>query len=571
MIPNEPQFTTLPQNSGAGDFLGMGAVGERLYTGVFPGLNNAVRHIRPYAAICWMIQKVNEEAFKSGAVTPSQLKNLTDQGIWKIQLLLNWAAYLNKEEMYPGVERFRSDQDKVDLCRSTWPDIKISFWDAVWYRPGLLNGLRLVNEGSGANRGTFDCTDAGKALADAYDKAVVSLEMPTLVKWLSDPNAFTCTRKTVVKLDPILRLSRPSKAEQTAFLRQYALAEFDGAAADLGHTRRRGLLLALRSIRALEEEDALTSVDNIRHTMATGITPGNKSIDLAGAEDVQLKWSILQMRLLQRLALENLLNLVEWHVHKAECEQLPRGKTDIADAIAEYFGADAKNNFSGLVGFHLDSIKGSQRHFATIQAAGFARKNGFEHFRFIDLKEKLRRRFHFSDKGDRELCAQSAVWALLVCAVDVENQRSRKGAQKMLEWDADKLSLMGLNQAAYQHQDALLSDFARFLVERQVILQHFNVASARTAQRLDGRQRFIFTNEREGLARIANVESSQAGDVGETGDVLFHALLLLENCAVLEHIPDVAAGARFQRFRGTFTLTSARGSALLDRLSEKCS
>ena len=167
MIPAGPTFTTVPPRSSAGDFLGMGAVGERLYGGVFTGLNNAARHIRPYAAICWMVDTLQQRAFVDGKGNVGKLRQETELGIWKIQLLLNWVAKLDGLQGYPGTDRFENDPDEVELRKETWPSIKVSFWDTAWYKPSLLNGLWFFNEATKQYHGTYFCTDVGLAIAQA--------------------------------------------------------------------------------------------------------------------------------------------------------------------------------------------------------------------------------------------------------------------------------------------------------------------------------------------------------------------------------------------------------------------
>lgn len=552
MIPSGPVFTTVPATSSVGDFLGMGAVGERLYGGVFPGVNNAVRHIRPYAAICWMVLQLKQQAFADGQVSMADFRAMTKRGIWKIQLLLNWSAQVTGAQMFPGTERFKDNPESVVLSPESWPNIKVSFWDTAWYKPGLVNGLRFLNEGGGESRGTYNCTPAGVAIAEAYDKAVRALPKTKLAAWLADPDDLECSRKRLISLDSVLNLDKPSVAEQRAFLKQYLAAEHEPTTS--GDDRRNGLLLALRTLGALQAEDAEQTVDTLRHTMAAGRTPNGNLLDLEGLKSAQLRWSILQTRLLQRLALETLLGLTERHILQSECEGTPRQKEDIAATVAAYLKPGKDNLLCDTVGENLEWIECAQGDLPTAQAAGLI--EGDESLNFAALKAALRERTG-PNSAVWPACAQRAIWALLVCAAEVENLQEMKGARVYLEWDADKLALAQLRQAALMYSDRSVEEFTRFVVERFVIGQHLSVAVARSDQGRDGKQRFVFTPERDGLTRMMEAGTPRFVEATESGDILYHAMLLLENCGLVGHKAAAGSPASEQRFEATFFLKKA--------------
>lgn len=556
MIPSGPVFTSVPASSSAGDFLGMGAVGERLYSGVFPGVNNAVRHIRPYAAICWMVFQLRQRAFVDGRASMADYRAMTKRGIWKIQLLLNWTAHLTGAQMFPGTERFKDNRTFAVLRPETWPNIKISFWDTAWYKPGLVNGLRFLNEGTGGSRGTYDCTPAGLALAEAYHESVCKLPGTKLATWLADPDELDCPRKRVLALDSVLNLDKPSVAERSAFLHQYLGAEHESSAGN-GRNRRKGLLLALRALEALEAEEAEGIVDTLRHTMAAGRTPRGVPLDLKGVESAQLRWSLLQTRQLQRLALEALLGLAERHILQAECKGTPRQKEDIASAIAVYLKPGKENTLSGRVGVNLEWIKNAQGGHPTVQIAGLV--NNDENLSFAVLKAALRERTG-PDPVAWPACARLAMWALLVCVAEVENMQAVPGARDLLEWDADKLALGELRRVAHTYRDRSMVEFACFVVERFVIGQHLAVSVARSDQGQDGKQRFVFTPERDGLTRFMEAGTPRFVEASESGDILYHAMLLLENCRLVGHKDAAGFSAGDQRFTSNFFLKKAAKS-----------
>jgi hypothetical protein len=557
-----PVFTTEPPRSAGGDFLGMGVVGERLYGGVFPGLNNAVRHVRPYTALCWMVHRVREQAFAKGKVEPAELRRKMRQGIWKMQLLINWVAKLDDMQAYPGGRRFKDDPERVVLKKDSWPNIDISFWDSAWYKPSLLNGFRFLNQGKPGLkdvRDTYSCTDAGIALAEAYDAAVRTLD-PELAAWLADPDALECTKTQVEALRPVLQLDAPTRPECDAFLRQFVGAEFEQADAE-GRERRKGIVLALRSVEALEEEGTAPTVEMIRHVMAAGVTPGGIAIRLDGLEATRLRWCVLQLRALQRLAMEALLALAERKILAAEVSGAPRRLGDIADAVASLLSPGERGRLLPTVAENMAWIRRQQGGYPLAQAAAMV-----ERIDRIDpayLKARLRKSVGAKPAGWGQ-AARDAIWALIFCAVEADNLASVSGANAMLGWDEGRLSLTSLSALVKQYGSEPLQVLVRRVVESLVVNQHLNVAVERSAGRQDGKNRFVFSQERDGLARTAYGRSARFLEVSEAADILFHALLVLENCGQLQSSVQENSPINSQRFDAIFTQTDA-GRELLQR------
>lgn len=555
-----PAFTSVPPRSSGGDFLGMGAIGERMYGGVFPGLNNAARHIRPYTAICWMIATLHKDAFSHGKTEIAELRRKTQLGIWKVQLLLNWVAKIDGLQGYPGIDRFEGDPQEVELRRETWPNIAISFWDTAWYKPSLLNGLRFLNEGRNEYRGTYSCTEAGNALAEAYDAAVRDLA-PDLAQWLADPESLTCTRARLDALRPVLELTRPSARERTAFLQQYYSASLVQGAG--GKERRKGLMLTLRALASLQAEGADQSVETIRHVMAAGITPGGEPIDLADLEVTRVEWGILQVRALQRLAMEKLLALVERYVLMAEQTGKPRRSLDIAEAIAAYLVHPKTGVLLPTVEQNYESVREAQGSFETAQAAGIVRGNMDIDLAY--LKARLRGNVS-ADPRDWPEAARQAIWALIVCAAEADNLAPFKGARRLLRWDEGKQSLQELSAAVRKYMKESVETFARHVIHSSVIGQHTGVAIERSVVGLDGKDRFVFFEERHGLTRYADVSAARFVDPQESGDILYHALLLLENCGVLASEAPPAVPAYTHRFNASFRLNESGHRLLQGKL-----
>lgn len=195
------------------------------------------------------------------------------------------------------------------------------------------------------------------------------------------------------------------------------------------------------------------------------------------------------------------------------------------------------------------------------QSAGLIDDN--EHLAIAALKAELRGTVGHDEKH-WPASARQAIWTLIVCAMEAENLAKEKGAKQFLEWDAGKLSLDGLRQALIAYKDDSTENFARHVVLRFVLVQHLNVATERSVAGLDDKQRFVFSPEQDGLTRFAEVGAARFVDAQESGDILFHALLLLKNCGKLQYIPVGEDRPTYlNRFEGTFLLKKA-GRKLLD-------
>lgn len=95
-----PAFTTPPSKGAVGDALGINASTERLYGGVFPGMNNAVSHVRVYSALCWAVNTV-WQTFDGRRITASELRRTMSRMLWKMQLLLSWSATVAGRAAFP--------------------------------------------------------------------------------------------------------------------------------------------------------------------------------------------------------------------------------------------------------------------------------------------------------------------------------------------------------------------------------------------------------------------------------------------------------------------------------------
>jgi hypothetical protein len=100
-------------------------------------------------------------------------------------------------------------------------------------------------------------------------------------------------------------------------------------------------------------------------------------------------------------------------------------------------------------------------------------------------------------------------------------------------------------------------DFTRHVVEKFVIGQHLVTAVERSVVAQDGKSRFVFTPEKDGLTRYAEVGAEKFVKATESDDILFHALLLLENCGKLSYTPTKDGPNHTNNRQATFGLKNS--------------
>lgn len=544
MLPS-PLYTKALDSAQTLDPLGTMAVNETLYRSVFPGINNVVRYIRIYSAICWMVRQIEETA---KAETDPDIAEMSAAGLAKIQLLLTWYNKMQDVASLAGSERnFPLDGTRVKLSFRTLvgaemakelksnPDYKVprdgaKFLTAVEYRPSLVTGLQFLMART-AIEDTYTLTDAGKALADAYEAVIA--EHPWR-DWLADVDALHVTRDEVLEMGAMLRLDQPSEREQQAFLSRYYPEVAEQAdVADSDWNRWAGLTLALRALAAEEaagHDEGVTS-DDIRMAMARGSTRSGSALDLTEVAEAQGWWANLQLRQYLRLAVETLFRYTQSWVHDATVAQgnRPRDIEDCAQGVGAML-------LKGLPAEHQASVAGLADTLATLQGdytSFYAASPFVPELRLDARADALWALSRFDQRSPEEGLALREVYAALVyCAREAENLLSNPYVLQSYEAERGRLSLATLRSVFAQFQDASPAAFMAHIVQHYVLLQHFSVVRSRT---FDGRNRFVLMLGDNGLERVANQGMTAASWLE---DRLHHALLLLAQCGLIDEHGD---------------------------------
>lgn len=537
-----PQYTALVRDASPGDPLGTEAINEMLYRSTFPGLNNRVRHVRVYTAICWMVRQI---ALAAEEQNSDDVAALSRSGLEKIQLLLTWYNKAHFIKGLPGSTRiFPDDDDEVTLSFRTLalrntarqmqanpdyiPKAGASYMDQLEYGPSLVNGLRFLRPTNVA--GAYRLSAAGETLADAYEAAI---ETHPWRDWLADPTAVTISRQDVLEdMGGLLDLNAPSRGEKNAFLEQFFPAFGKSAIGPNWANRQAGILLALRALEA--EELAVqeagrvgTNVETIRFVMASAVASNGKVLNLAGLEQVQGWWANLQLRQYLRTALSSLFRNVEAWVQHAVAINAPRDIADCIDGLSGMLTATLPPVHQNRVGTLVEEISGWKGAYPSLYAAWPTLP---EAMWLETLSRNLLRGARFQSQSDEALVAlRDAYIALVYCAVEAKNLRTNPYIA--LEYPDDRLSLSTLLLKVEQHLNASPAEFVAHVLQYHVLSLHFGVVRERSK---DGRNRFRILNGDYGLERA--IPSKSLPEVSVLEDRLRQVFALLAQCDMVKPV-----------------------------------
>lgn len=537
---DRPIFTDpLAVDIAGDDPLGLAPTSERLYMAVFPGVNNVVRYIRVYSAICWCVRLI-ERYLKAheNELTQQQAREIFDQATEKIQLLIAW---MNKSSAYPDIagsnRRFPTSETNqtIHLRFASFGTSTASLLDAVSYRPSLTAGLRFLEKRSGD---TFACTPAGEQLAEAFEQRVVDSE---LYGWLADVTQLDTTFTEAMKLKPYLDLGSPSPLEQSAFMAQFFPELVGEESESSSYNRWLSLNLVLRSVNLIthnkiaDGEEGVAHEDEIRACMARWRIPGGNALNVSGLQDVHAWWAVLQLRQLHRLAIEVIYCVVERWLSAAAIDSVDTSITACSEALAGSAVQALDDSMSEQVQQAIDTFFAGRDGYETLYEAycNSSDDKSLDVFRYI---EELRRKdlLAFDEDGSHQALAL-AYMALIFCAVETENLYGRPETKRVLLKDQDDCSLISLMQLVRRMAVGSPHSFIAHVVKHWVLLRHFDVVSARS-ERADGRNRFRFVVGDEGLERFDPTANLPFPAFAE--DRLKHILILCRQAGLFD-----AAGA----------------------------
>jgi hypothetical protein len=461
-------------------------------------------------------------------------KQTFDNAMQKIQLLIAWANKGQGYSQIAGIDRkFPESDDPVQLVFSTFGPSQVSLLEAVAYRPSITNGLGFLESRADT---TFACTEAGKRLAEAFDEQV---RASSHYEWLADITKLECCWSDVQELRQFLDVGTPSAIEQSAFLAQF-FPEDSGSQRDSA-TRNRWLSinLVLRAVDAVVREkspsgaDLLAREDEIRAAMACGRTRDGFDFAIDGLLEVQAWWAVLQLRQLQRLAVDVLYCVVERWLARSSVEEGNSGIDDCAKAVGEsalsWLNAEFQDKVRPMLKYFADSCEGQvSLYAASCMNPEVGDLDLFTHI--TDLKDQ--NALEFADEGSN-VAVRNAYVALNFCAVEVSNLHANPAMKDVLLKDRDSCSLLSLAQLVQRMGSASPQELIAHLVKHWVVLRHFQIVADRSRS-ADGKNRFRFVVGDRGLERFD--PTTRLPRPAFAQDRLQHILKLCSQAGLLEGV-----------------------------------
>ncbi|KWH44381.1 hypothetical protein [Burkholderia stagnalis] len=566
---SHPQYVSRPETSRGRDPLGLQSTVMALYRQVYPGLNNRARYIRVYSAICWMVQQTWD--YLGDEPSEDDIQDAFDAGMPKIQLMLVWANARARVRALPGLTRhwpedgvagnltyremptpagnYANDAESEDIDDDeAGGSDGTTFLGPDEYGPSITNGLQFVERWPGY-RNVLELTEGGEALAEAFEK-LLTRKYPKAVEWFRDPYSASITSGELDALWEVLRLDKPTAAEQQAFAAQLYPELPAARLAEDFRQRRDGLTLALRAIAAEEDANEVpggyVDVERIRHTMARGFATNGAALDLTDLERTQRAWKSLQIRKYLKVALETLFRSCEARIHHAMVKSFSRdasGKPVVVsrtlEAIAQQVGELAQSclrTAAPTVADLLNVFIAAQGAAPSLYFAALDQPD-------LDLYRNMKgmerdARFQLSSDADSSEgdAVASALGALLWCAVEAKHV-----PEESLVEDGDRLPLTILQELVERFRYAPPCEFVAEVVNNHVLNLHFAVVCERCNEDYDAgravKDRYRILVGDEGLER------NQAGgqlltSAEEMRDILLHALYLLSQSGFVTQHPD---------------------------------
>ena len=513
-IPEGPFFVSPVRAEISGiDFLSLGAVGERLIAAGLPGITNVTRYLRPYTVAAWIAWRFNEhlkEITRQNAALPKRKGPLFKAFREKSELLFTWC---NKSAVGAiGNSRIYPDNTKpVQLAfdnEAFGPVNKASWFAAAFYGPSfsVANGLGFVYP----FESVYVPTPIGEEAARIIDKLMASHpKAHSRIAHLTDNEG---SLRDVEALQDALDLGATTANERALFrgvlYQEARVGTWDGSHGNRSTTIAL-ILKALASAGPLDVED-------VRQTIALGITPAGKNALEPRLEGMQRLWFVLSLRQLQRVALERLLRWLEFQLLDLAgqwCDiDVVKGK--LVETLKETWPQSEALTVSDC----LDGIR------SAIGQGGGVFRSPLSDSRLSQFK--LRRELEAAPDSRHKAIPARAVLALLHCVANAELTEGEKELASMLRMGlSERVSLATLTQFARSRGKRKVSDFAQDVLTHLVYAQHLQTAASRVEE---GKNKFRFAMDDEGL-RLLIPGTSINGQLG-TPDRIQHALYLMAEC-----------------------------------------
>ncbi|UWQ19067.1 hypothetical protein [Jannaschia sp. M317] len=489
-LPQRPFFLApLDRENSGVDFLGLRQANLDMMGEMIPSINNVTSYIRPFSLLSWIYWKFHD------LCTEAKIEEATSDDLRlfreRIEVLFTWGASLHETaERIPGISATPPpDQDGVKpLTFDAWGRVQssTSLIAALWYGPAskTVTGLGFLSPVPGRG-GFFRVSRAGAALAQALDNKLRE-DGERYNRLLGTLDPVKANESDAIALWSLWSPETVEQEEMATFSSALTSEEAIGSNDTLLSRRSTTFALARHH---LQEVGAAQSIPKIRRGMCFSVRPDGSNYDVPAAlEECRRKWLTLQMRQLQRLALETLLSWCE--------DQILRHDVVDPSAMAERFkkswapseyGLGEARNLAELI-FELDTKSNSVEDF--IRAVN---TNDLpDPFSIMaEITEKFRQR----DPGFAVPC----FFGLLQCASFAGAENAPPNMVQL--GSAPRLSLRVLRYRLVGLGDVTVAEAFEYILEAMVISQHFSTA----VNRFDGRnQRLRLAIEETGLTALVS-------------------------------------------------------------------
>jgi hypothetical protein len=464
-LPQSAFFLPPPSSENSGvDFLGLRQANLDMMAELIPGTNNVTSYIRPFSLLSWIFWKfygLCEQAEKDRPDS-NDIRAFRE----RIEILFTWGARLEDTPGIPGKQAEPpSGTGAVPLTFEAWGRVQssTSLIAALWYGPAskTVTGLGFLEPVAG---GMYRATDKGAALARALD-GVLQSEGALYARLLDTLAPVKATQDDARALWSLWGAQSPTDAERQTFRGAVFDAEKIGDYLTL--LGRRSGTIALARLHLSHCTEAVTADEVRRGMFYSGRLGGNPYEVPAELQPALSGWIILQVRQLQRLALESLLSWCEARVIA--------GLRDTADLTREAEKLFRKQSF------RVDPNDALAAIFQKLDV----RISSVESFVSLGRSDPLFSPFALMDdiqtgfKAKDERYAAVSLYSLLLCGSFAgcfggDDQRAVKVG------GASRLSLFHLRKRLIALGDVSLRQAIQFILESMVLSQHFaTVAAAR--------------------------------------------------------------------------------------------
>lgn len=521
-LPTGPVFVDpLPVLVSGVDFLGLGAVNERLIGHFLPGISNATRYMRVYSVMCWMAWRFDEH-FKSlsRGLSVTDLDKQFRHFREKVELLFTWGNLDHASGIVGKRRHFPTTNAPTRLTFKEFGSSKVSWLDAALYGPSMKvnNGLRFLEPRVGSTLGP---AASGVELALAMDAV---LRRSRYYGWLCDLSEDVATLKIANDLAARWSVTQSTRREREVFAAAFAPAKSTVETDPDGAAR----CCAVRLIySALERCGGAATVEEVRSTIARGIATANGPFAEQRDETARAMWTALQVRQLQRLCHEALLRWIELLLLERPVGMAGRSAHELAAfctrKVSERLGLDGDQPLSAVTTLVAGRAK----------SRGDTVPLGGTSVDVLAYASKVRA-VREIDRGIDELPAMAlqgltiaAVQAASLAKCDLYRPYFRLGQR-------ERLSLDTLVELFRDYQDRPLSSFVELLIESCTIGQHLATAAARLEP---GKNKYRFVPSDDGLRLL--IAPRQLTGLGMTPDRLETGMSLMADCGLLRRMEPV--------------------------------